>query len=104
MADRVGTMLRGYLDAEQRILLAQATRVLGDSLEEVSEISEHNDELIEHFDAFSRALAADGQVEFDELRERFDSFCAIFERHRDAERAFYTLYSTILFPAGAATD
>lgn len=106
--EQVGNMLRGYVHEEQRVLLQQATRVLGDTLEEVTEINDHNAELLERFDRFREALAAIGTSSdsptLDEVREQFDEFCACFERQRDAERNFYSLYSTILFPAGAATD
>jgi hypothetical protein len=105
---RIGEMLRGYVQDEQRILLGQATRVLGDSLEEVCEIHEQNAELLEQFDRFNQALndidvSVDGQCLI-EVRARFAELCACFERQSDAERNFYSLYSTILFPAGAATD
>jgi soluble cytochrome b562 len=106
--DQIKKMLRGYVREEQRVLLEQATRVLGETLEEVSEINDHNTELLERFEQFTLRLddiddhIVDGAL--DEARERFDEFSACFERHRAAERNFYTLYSTILFPAGAATD
>jgi soluble cytochrome b562 len=106
--EQISKMLHGYVHEEQRVLLQQATRILGETLEEVSEINDHNTELLERFERFSRTLddvddhLVDGAL--DEVRERFDEFSACFERHRDAERNFYTLYSTILFPAGAATD
>ncbi len=106
--DQMGKMLHGYVHDEQRVLLQQATRVLGETLEEVSEINDHNIELLERFERFSRALADVSSEEdrqaIDEVRQRFEEFFACFERQRDAERNFYTLYSTILFPAGAATD
>jgi soluble cytochrome b562 len=106
--EQVSKMLHGYVQKEQHVLLQQATRVLGETLEEVSEINEHNAELLERFERFTRALddvgdhLDDGAL--DEVRERFDEFSACFERHRAAERNFYSLYSTILFPAGSATD
>lgn len=104
-AERVGSMLRGYLDEEANALLPQATRILGEALEEVDEISECNVELLDSFESFTRALeSGDGVEDLDTLRERFEEFSACFERQRDAERNFYTLYSTILFPSGAATD
>lgn len=106
--DQMTQMLHGYVEDEQRVLLQQATRVLGETLEEVAEINEHNAELLECFEKFSQALddvqGADDEVALDEVRQRFQAFCACFRRQRDAERNFYTLYSTILFPAGAATD
>ncbi|MFP4598726.1 MAG: hypothetical protein ACLFVJ_10770 [Persicimonas sp.] len=106
---QIGEMLRGYLDAEQSGLLKQASRILGDSLEEISEINDHNDELIHRFELFVGTLDELGvdfgsEESMDQLRERFQEFVSCFERHRDAERNFYTLYSTILFPSGAATD
>ena len=106
--DQVGKMLHGYVHEEQRVLLQQATRVLGETLEEVTEINDHNAELLDRFDQFSQALAdigtGDDSPTLDEVRNQFEEFCACFDRQRDAERTFYTLYSTILFPAGAATD
>lgn len=106
--EQMTKMLHGYVEDEQRVLLQQATRVLGETLEEVTEINEYNAELLECFENFSQALnrvtGTDDEEALDEVRERFQEFCACFRRQRDAERNFYTLYSTILFPAGAATD
>ncbi|QDG51758.1 hypothetical protein FIV42_13675 [Persicimonas caeni] len=106
--EQMGKMLHGYVEDEQRVLLQQATRVLGETLEEVAEINEHNAELLECFESFKQALdqvtISGDEAALDEVRERFQKFCACFRRQRDAERNFYTLYSTILFPAGAATD
>ncbi len=107
-AEQVGGMLHGYVHDEQRVLLQQATRVLGETLEEVSEIHDQNAELLERFARFQQALdTVDDHLDDASLaqaRDSFDEFYACFERHSDAERNFYTLYSTILFPSGAATD
>lgn len=110
--EQIGQMLRGYVDQEQSGLLKQAARILGESLEEISEITDHATELLDRYEHFVVALehfdrtrggnrAEDALVE---LRERLEEFIGCFERHRDAERNFYSLYSTILFPSGAATD
>ncbi|MFW5966926.1 MAG: hypothetical protein ACOCV2_05375 [Persicimonas sp.] len=106
--EQIGEMLHGYLDDERDDILQQAGRVLGEGLEEISEINDHSDELLERFDHFASALDEMGagldSHQIDELRDHFEEFIACFERHRDAERNFYSLYSTILFPSGAATD
>lgn len=107
-AEQIGDMLRGYVHNEQAGLLKQAGHVLGEELEEISEINDQSAELLERFDQFAEALEALGAdlsaEQVDELREHFEAFISCFERHRDAERNFYSLYSTILFPSGAATD
>lgn len=105
---RIGDMLRTYVHDEQRALLLQATRILGDSLEEVLAIHEQNAQLLAQYERFNSLL---NSVDFSldkkwiaEVQAQFDELYACFERQSDAEREFYALYSTILFPAGAATD
>jgi|GEM_PF-6234819 len=105
---RIGHMLDVYVHDQQRALLLEATRILGDSLEEVCAIHELNARLIAQHRRFDELLAdvqvAPSQAWLREVRAQFDELNACFERQTDAERAFYALYSTILFPAGAATD
>lgn len=105
---RIGQMLEDYVRDQQRALLLEATRILGDSLEEVCAIHEHNARLIAQHRRFDALLAdvqlAPSQEWLHEVRAQFDELHACFERQSEAERKFYALYSTILFPAGAATD
>lgn|SRR5690554_4003634 len=105
---RIGQMLDDYVHQQQCSLLLKATRILGDSLEEVCAIHEENAKLItqhRHFDA----LLSDANLTLDrqwlaEVKAQFDRLYACFERQSEAEREFYSQYSTIIFPAGAATD
>ena len=90
-------LLEQLIDAKETELFPHAERVLGDTLEEVSEMSEGRDELLENFDEFAKH-------DLDALRERFEMFCETFEKHTDAQRAFFSLYSTILYPAGGSPD
>lgn len=96
-------LLEQLIDAKESELFPHAERVLGDTLEEVSEMSEGRDELLENFDEFAK-LVDEEKYDIDALRERFEMFCETFEKHTDAQRAFFSLYSTILYPAGGSPD
>lgn len=99
----VQSLLEQLLETKESELFPHAERVFGDTLEEVSEMSEGRDELLEHFDEFA-ALVDEDKHDVDTLRDRFETFCESFEKHTDAQRAFFALYSTILYPAGGSPD
>jgi hemerythrin-like domain-containing protein len=108
--DRIGdrtqnvrSLLEQLIYAKENELFPHAERVFGDTLEEISEMSEGRDELFENFDAFAE-LVDDERYDVDELRQRFEIFCDSFEKHTDAQRAFFALYSTILYPAGGSPE
>lgn len=104
---RVEDMLQRYVHQEQGALLSHATRILGDALGEVMEIHEQNTQLLARVSGLNQALAQTEAPTPEELRAiqvRVRELRESFERQSESERKFYTLYSTILFPAGAATD
>jgi hemerythrin-like domain-containing protein len=99
----VRSLLDDLLEAKERELFPHAERVFGDTLEEISEMSEGRDEMLQNFDAFAE-LVNEEDRDIPSLRERFETFCETFEKHTDAQRAFFSLYSTILYPAGGSPD
>lgn len=99
----VRSLLDQLLEAKESELFPHAERILGDTLEEVSEMSEGRDELVDNFEAFTE-LVDEERYDLEELRERFESFCATFDRHTEAQRAFFALYSTILYPSGGEQE
>lgn len=106
-SERVENMLQRYVHQEQGALLNHATRILGEALGEVTEIHTRNTQLLAGFAHLNQALADAQPPTPDDLRDiraRVRELQECFERQSESERKFYTLYSTILFPAGAATD
>ncbi|MGM0559179.1 MAG: hypothetical protein ACQEVA_22530 [Myxococcota bacterium] len=99
----VRSLLDELIEEKESELFPHAERVFGDTLEEVSEMSEGRDELLENFEAFAELVDED-QYDIPTLRERFEMFCEAFEKHADAQRAFFSLYSTILYPSGGSAD
>ena len=100
---RVKAQLEQLLETKESELFPHAERVFGDTLEEVSDMSEGRDELLEDFEAFAELVELRID-DVDELKRRFESFAEKFERHVDAQRAFFSLYSTILYPSGAQSE
>lgn len=113
-ADEVRKLLEGYLQNERDEVFPHAERVLGETLEEITDMSACHEQMLEAFERFRQMLpsgagrgagqAAGGGHDLAELQRVFDDFLASFEEHRSVERNFYTLYGTILYPSGYATD
>lgn len=102
---RARSELERLIEIEQAELFPHAERILGDSIEEVSSLSEYGAALGEDLGALADTL--DGScagAPVGRLRSLFDQFCASFEAHHEAQRAFFTLYSTILFPSDVSPD
>lgn len=104
---RMRRKLTTFFEREQRELFPLARRILGDDGRELQRLSRARTQLMKALEemvvALSEGAEADG-LELHRLRQLFQALVECHDEHCEAERDFYQVHATILFPGGVASD
>ncbi len=105
---RLRRNLVAFFAREEKELFPRVQRIFGSDVEELSELREHQRQVLSRLDQFIVEVTGEeelnGSAPVEHYEELFDSFVTRYERRCDMERHFYRTYSTILYPGGLATE
>ncbi len=108
---RVREKLDRFFQREQRELFPHARRILGEEGSDLRRLARARSGFLEAIDQFIVALSETSENNGRSLAQRmeylnrlFQDVAESYDEHCDAQRSFFQIHSTILFPGGVATE
>ena len=110
-AVRLRRDLDQFFERERRELVPRVRRIFGSEVREVRSLVRYQGRVLSALDRFIVTLTDDEaretaspQVHIAHLKRLFGQFVEQYDERCDADRNFYQMYSTVLYPGGLATE